>query len=144
MAFSVSGVAASTETYSCVIGGRFSIASGNCALVTRNVEMRRSCRSPTNFPISGYMMGSPTRLNAQCLGSIPSSNRSGMTPGTPRICLIMPRCSLTALLTSVSASSIFHRHSRPTGFVWCLQQKTHLLAHARLGVASMHRCDSMP
>ena len=29
MAFNVSGVAASTETYSCVIGGKFVMASGN-------------------------------------------------------------------------------------------------------------------
>ena len=34
--------------------------------------------------------------------------------------------------------SSFHRHSRPTGFLWCRQQKTHLLAQAREGVASMH------
>lgn len=79
----------------------------------------------------------------------------------------------------VSGSSIFHLHSVPTGFVWCLakqvgvafdkrvafdkegvvynhakrikgewsttvqnpylQQNTHLFAHAKLGVVSMHR-----
>ena len=30
------------------------------------------------------------------------------------------------------------------GLVWWRQQKTHLLAHARDGVVSMQRCDSMP
>ena len=99
------------------MAGRFVIASGNCALVTRKVLIRLSCSNPTNLSISGYMMGSPTSDNAQCLGSIPSSNRSGMTPGTPFICLIIPRCSRNAFSTISSASSIFHRHSRPTGFV---------------------------
>ena len=31
-----------------------------------------------------------------------------------------------------SGGSVFHRHSVPTGFLWCRQQKTHLLAQARL------------
>jgi hypothetical protein len=137
-------VAASTETYSCVMGGKLVMASGNCAFVTRNVLIRFACSRETNLSISGYMMGSPTSDKAQCLGSIPSASRSGSTPGTPFICLIMPLCSEMALVTSVSASSICHRHSRPTGLVWCRQQNTHLLAHASDGVASMHRWLSMP
>ena len=51
---SVSGVAASTDTYSCVMAGRALMASGNCALVTRKVEMRRPCKAVTNLAISGY------------------------------------------------------------------------------------------
>lgn len=31
-----------------------------------------------------------------------------------------------------------HFHVFPTGLVWWRQQKTHLLAHAKLGVASIH------
>ncbi|MDA9097838.1 hypothetical protein N9L76_02775 [bacterium] len=101
MAFNVSGVAASTDTYSCVIAGKLVIASGNCAFVTRNVEIFLACNKDTNLSISGYMMGSPTRDNAQCFGSIPSANRCGNTPGTPFICLIMPLCSAIAPVTSV-------------------------------------------
>mmetsp|Transcript_9442 Transcript_9442/g.23304 ORF Transcript_9442/g.23304 Transcript_9442/m.23304 type:complete len:206 (-) Transcript_9442:337-954(-) len=144
MALSVSGVAASTDTYSCVMPGSAVMASGNCALVTRKVEMRRSCSALTNLPISGYIIGSPTSDSAQCRGSIPSWKRAGITPGTPFICLIIPRCSKIADATSSSGSSICHRHSRPTGLVWCRQQNTHLLAQASDGVASMQRCDSMP
>ena len=126
------------------MAGKFLMAAGNCAFVTRKVEIRRSCKALTNLSISGYMMGSPTSDSAQCRGSIPSSNLSGITPGTPFICLIIPRCSDTADSTSSKGSSICHRHSRPTGLVWCRQQNTHLLAHASEGVASMQRCDSMP
>jgi len=40
MAFSVEGVAASMETYSCVTGSRALIHSGNCALVTLRAMVR--------------------------------------------------------------------------------------------------------
>ena len=62
---------------------QYLIASGNCALVTRKVEIFFSCSSRTSVLISGYMMGSPTRERAQCFGSLPSARRSGWTPGTP-------------------------------------------------------------
>lgn len=45
--------------------------SGNCAFVTRNVEMRRECRWSISSLMAGYMMGSPTRLSAQCRACIP-------------------------------------------------------------------------
>ena len=59
------------------------IASGNCALVTRKVDISLWCSRPTSWLISGYMMGSPTRDRAQCLACMPSAKRSGCTPGTP-------------------------------------------------------------
>ena len=93
------------------------IASGNCAFVTKNVLIFRECNSLTNFPISGYMIGSPTRDNAQCLGFIPSSSFSGKTPGTPFICFTILQCSETAASTSSKGSSICQRHVFPTGFV---------------------------
>mmetsp|Transcript_3527 Transcript_3527/g.9578 ORF Transcript_3527/g.9578 Transcript_3527/m.9578 type:complete len:255 (+) Transcript_3527:317-1081(+) len=144
MALSSSGLAASTETYSCVMGRSASILSGNWALVTRKVEMRRRCRPSHSALISGYMMGSPTRLSAQCRTAMASASRSGLTPGTPRICFTMPRCPASAPSRISSGGSCCHFHSLPTGLVWCRQQKVHLLAQARLGVASMQRWDSMP
>ena len=59
------------------------IASGNWALVTRNVDISLWCSSLTRVLISGYMMGSPTSDRAQCFGSLPSASRLGNTPGTP-------------------------------------------------------------
>lgn len=59
------------------------ISSGNCALVTRKLEMWWRCSSFRKVLISGYMMGSPTSDSAQCFTAIPSSKRSGRTPGTP-------------------------------------------------------------
>ena len=50
----------------------------------------------------------------------------------------MATCSRTASETISNGSSAFHFHSVATGFLWCRQQKTHLLAQARDGVASMH------
>ncbi len=67
-----------------------------------------------------------------------SSQRSCLTPGIPLSSLTMALCLAMASSTMSSGSSVCHRHSRPTGFLWCRQQKTHLLAHAREGVASMH------
>lgn len=216
----------------CVTGFSILIFSGNCAFVTKNVEIRRRCSSSTSIFISGYMIGSPTSDKAQCLGDKPSINRSWVTPvtrsqlnllsvqeqlrldspyhwkiqvldrylnswtcvdcstrtlaecilpsivyswalswqnkrgesefqyqvkhistkfflsaalsscqhlpGTPFICLIILEWRSIAESTISNGSSIFHCQLFPTGFVWCLQQKTHLLAHARLGVASMH------
>jgi hypothetical protein len=40
--------------------------------------------------------------------------------------------------TMKSGSSVFHLHSVPTGFLWCLQQNTHLLAQAKDGVAYIY------
>jgi hypothetical protein len=40
--------------------------------------------------------------------------------------------------TIIAGSSDFHFHSVATGFLWCLQQKTHLFAQASEGVASIH------
>lgn len=76
-------LAASTLTYSWVTGRRFRICSGNCAFVTRNEEMPFPCSKSTKRLISGYIIGSPTKLNAQCLISIASFKRSGSAPGTP-------------------------------------------------------------
>ena len=59
------------------------IASGNCALETRKLDISLWCSRPTSWLISGYMMGSPTRDRAQCLACMPSAKRSGCTPGTP-------------------------------------------------------------
>jgi hypothetical protein len=63
-----------------VTGFSILIFSGNCAFVTRKVEIRRRCNSSTSVLISGYIMGSPTRDKAQCLGERPSINRSSETP----------------------------------------------------------------
>lgn len=63
-----------------VTGFSASIFSGNCAFVTRKVDIRRRCSSFTNVLISGYIIGSPTRDRAQCLGARPSINRSILTP----------------------------------------------------------------
>ena len=84
------------------------------------------------------MIGSPTSDSAQCATCMAASSRAGMTPGTPRHSLIISWCFSIAAFTRNSGLSVSHRHSRPTGFLWCRQQKTHLLAQARLGVASMH------
>lgn len=54
-ALRASGVAASTEQYSCVMGTSAEMASGNCALVTRKVEMRLACSNPTSSLIFGYL-----------------------------------------------------------------------------------------
>lgn len=59
------------------------ISSGNCALVTRKLEIPCWWSSFKSRLISGYIMGSPTRDNAQCLTAIPSSKRSALSPGTP-------------------------------------------------------------
>ena len=118
------------------------------------------------------MMGSPTRESAQWRGSMPSTMRCGSTPGTPRtaracvsreyekgrklfssrsrlaqhnaLCLIMAECAASAPPNITSGSSMAHFHSLPTGLEWWRQQKTHLLAHASEGVASMHRWEAMP
>mmetsp|Transcript_28537 Transcript_28537/g.32810 ORF Transcript_28537/g.32810 Transcript_28537/m.32810 type:complete len:239 (-) Transcript_28537:530-1246(-) len=134
----LSGVGASTLTYNCVTGRRLRIAAGCCPLVTRKVEISRSCKFPNSSLMAGYMMGSPTRDNAQCFTVWPSSQRSVNTPGMPLVSLIMWTCMSIALWTMKIGSSTFHFHSLATGFLWCLQQKTHLLAQAREGVASMH------
>lgn len=59
------------------------ISTGNCAFVTRKLEILHSWSSFKNLLISGYMMGSPTRDNAQCFTVIPSVKRCSLTPGTP-------------------------------------------------------------
>lgn len=64
----------------CVTGFSILILSGNWALVTRKVEIRLRCSSSTRLLISGYIIGSPTRDKAQCLGVRPSDNRSCVTP----------------------------------------------------------------
>ena len=56
------------------------IFSGNCAFVTRKVEIRLLWSSSTSVFISGYIIGSPTSDNAQCRGERPSFNRSSVTP----------------------------------------------------------------
>lgn len=63
-----------------VIGWSATIRSGNCAFVTRNVEILRWWSSLTSVLISGYIIGSPTKDSAQCLGVIPSTRRSDFTP----------------------------------------------------------------
>jgi len=63
-----------------VIGWSATIRSGNCAFVTRNVEILRWWSSLTSVLISGYIIGSPTNDSAQCLGVIPSTRRSDFTP----------------------------------------------------------------
>lgn len=59
------------------------ISAGNCAFVTRKLEILHWWSSFKNLLISGYIIGSPTRDNAQCFTVIPSSKRSALTPGTP-------------------------------------------------------------
>lgn len=61
------------------------ISCGNCALVTRKLEMWWEWRRRMKVLISGYMIGSPTRESAQCLTAKPSSYLSGFTPGTPGV-----------------------------------------------------------
>ena len=107
IAFKESFVAASTLTYNCkgetrilsftsisitnhefnleshktwVIGFSDLIFSGNCAFVTRKVEILLLCSSSTSAFIPGYIIGSPTRDNAQWRGERPSDNRSKVTP----------------------------------------------------------------
>lgn len=63
-----------------VTGFSILIFSGNCAFVTRKVEIRLRWSSSTSELISGYMIGSPTSDRAQCLGESPSIKRSGLTP----------------------------------------------------------------
>lgn len=63
-----------------VTGFSILIFSGNCAFVTRKVEIRLRWSSSTSELISGYMIGSPTRERAQCLGESPSIKRSVLTP----------------------------------------------------------------
>lgn len=63
-----------------MIGFNNLILSGNCALVTRKVEIRLLCSSSTSEFISGYIIGSPTSDRAQCLGERPSDKRSALTP----------------------------------------------------------------
>lgn len=70
----------SIEYMTWVIGFNVLIFSGNWAFVTRNVDMCLRCSSSTRAFISGYIIGSPTRDNAQCLGDKPSSSFSGFTP----------------------------------------------------------------
>ena len=48
-----------------------------------------------------------------------SMRRSGMTPGRPRISLIMALCLAMKPSTSMRASSVCQRHVVPTGFWWC-------------------------
>lgn len=72
----------SGETW--VTGQRESMSSGNCALVTRNEDIRRPCSRPKSSLMWGYMMGSPTRDSAQCRTRMPSSRRSSLTPATPQ------------------------------------------------------------
>ena len=90
------------------------------------------------------MMGSPTSESAQWRTAKASRSRSAMTPGAPRKALTMATCLATASPTMSSGASVFQRHSRPTGFLWWRQQKVHLFAQARLGVASMQREEVMP
>ena len=59
------------------------MASGNCALVTRKVDIFFWWSSRTSSLILGYMMGSPTKDSAQCWAFIPSASLSAWTPGTP-------------------------------------------------------------
>lgn len=63
-----------------VTGFSILIFSGNCAFVTRKVDICLRCSSSTSTLISGYMIGSPTSDKAQCLGERPSVNRSRVTP----------------------------------------------------------------
>lgn len=45
------------------INGFNLIASGNCALVTRKLEIPFPCNSATNLLISGYIIGSPVKFH---------------------------------------------------------------------------------
>ena len=142
--FKVSAFPASTDTYSCVTGFKLVMAPGNWALVTKKVEILLACSSVINSLICGYMMGSPTRLRAQCLTVMAALWASSVTPGTPLSCLIKFVCKSTASRTIWSAGSISHFQLVPTGFLWWRQQNTHLLAQARDGVASIQFIDEMP
>ena len=65
------------------------IALGNCAFVTRNVDIFFSCSNSISLFISGYIIGSPTNDSAQCCTDIPSKYLSYLTPGTPVIKFII-------------------------------------------------------
>lgn len=67
------------------MGFNIFILSGNWAFVTRKVDICLLCNSSTSVLISGYIIGSPTRDKAQCLGERPSDKRSGFTPALRRI-----------------------------------------------------------
>ena len=93
------------------------IALGCCPFVTRNVDIFLSCNSDSSSLILGYMIGSPTRLSAQCLTVWASCQRSIRIPGIPLVSLIIDTCSFTASSTIIIGSSVFQRHSLPTGFL---------------------------
>ena len=57
--------------------------SGNWALVTRKVDIRRACRRVMRVFISGYMMGSPTSDSAQCLGCLNEQSNVSTMPVAP-------------------------------------------------------------
>jgi hypothetical protein len=99
IAMRLSLLGASTLTYSCVMGRRLAIADGCCPLVTKNVDMLRLCKSARSSSIRGYMIGSPTRLRAQCRTVSASFHRSIWTPGIPFVSLIICTCVCTAWST---------------------------------------------
>ena len=85
------------------------------------VEMPRPCSRRQRREMCGYMMGSPTRLSAQWRTRSAFSQRSWMTPGAPRNSRTIATCFETASSTMSSGASVCQRHSRPTGFLWCLR-----------------------
>lgn len=92
--FRLCSLLASTDTYNWVTGCNVRMASGNCAFVTKNEDIPLECRSLMRVLISGYIIGSPTSDNAQCLTSMPSASLSGLTPGTPgKTCYVWYRHS---------------------------------------------------
>ena len=101
-----------------------------------------------NSAMCGYMIGSPTSDSAQCFSANASSTRSFFTPSHPANCFTRrfashlshtpTRWFATMPLYTSSAASVFHRHARPVGLEWCLQQNRQRFAHAIDGDASMH------
>ena len=97
-----------------------------CALVTRNVLTLCWCKSDTNSLMWGYMIGSPTRLSAQCCTLSPSLSRCSKTPAAPRYSQIIFLCWLRQWSRIYDGESVAQDQLVPTGLEWCRQQNTHL------------------
>lgn len=93
----------------CVTGFSIFIFSGNCAFVTRKVDIRLWWSSSTSLLISGYMIGSPTSDRAQCLGESPSVNRSSVTPAGTEF---FSQCNACDSTTNQTPTSVRKLHAQ--------------------------------
>src|SRR3990167_7753506 len=144
MSFSKSCVGASTERYSCVTFLIFSIASGNCALVTRKVDIFRLWNSSSSSFKRGYVMGSPVSDKATCLMLRYSSFILFGTLSFPSRPTSSPRWASIACLMMCDGSSIGPYQLSDTGAFCPRQQNVHLLAQNSEVVICRHWCDRMP